>query len=182
MPEFERIRDRELVRRFRAGDRDALSELYRLHSGAVFRFVLHMTADENKAGELTQDIFVWLIQNAGRWDPDRADFRSFLLGVARMKLKRHLSEEQRWMPLEEATLVNDPHRGGTAEEDAQVLRRAILALPERYREVVVLCDLQEKTHEEAAAVMECSVGTVKSRLHRARALLARKLMGKGCPA
>ena len=182
MPEFEHIRDRELVKRFRAGDRNALAEIYRLHSGAVFRFVLHMTADESKAGEVMQDVFVWLIHNPGRWDPERAEFRNFLLGVARMKLKRHLSEEQRWMPLEESALRNDAHHGGTGEEDAQLLRRAIRALPERYREVVVLCELQEKTHEEAAAVMECPVGTVKSRLHRARALLARKLIGKGCPA
>jgi RNA polymerase sigma-70 factor (ECF subfamily) len=181
MAEFEHSRDRELARRFRSGDRDALAEIYRLHSSAVFRFALHMMADENKAGEVMQDVFVWLIHNPERWDPDRGEFRNFLLGVARMKLRHYQREEQKWMPLEESGLWNDPHTANV-EEDTHALRRAILALPDRYREVVVLCDLEEKTQEEAAAVIECSVGTVKSRLHRARALLARKLVGRGCPA
>jgi RNA polymerase sigma-70 factor (ECF subfamily) len=51
----------------------------------------------------------------------------------------------------------------------------VLALPERYREVVVLCDLQEMTYVEAAKILGCAVGTVRSRLHRARALLVEKL-------
>jgi len=182
MTEFEHTQDRELAKRFRSGDRDALAEIYRLHSGAVFRFALHMTADENKAGEVMQEVFMWLIHNPDRWIPDRGEFRNFLLGVARMKVRHHRREEQRWMPLEESGICNHPRTEEDPEEDAYALRRAILALPDRYREVVVLCDLEEKTQEEAAAVIECSVGTVKSRLHRARALLARKLIGRGCPA
>ena len=53
--------------------------------------------------------------------------------------------------------------------------KAVLTLPVRYREAVVLCDLQELTYAEAAAALECAVGTVRSRLHRGRALLASKL-------
>jgi len=182
MPEFERIRDRDLLKRFRAGDRDAFAEVYRLHSGAVFRFALHMTADESKAGEVMQDVFVWLIHHSERWDPDRGEFRHFLIGVARMQLKRRRSEELRWMPLEESALWGEARPGSDAAgEDAHILRRAILALPDRYREVVVLCELEERTYEEAAVIIECSVGTIRSRLHRARALLARKLTGQGCP-
>jgi RNA polymerase sigma-70 factor (ECF subfamily) len=55
------------------------------------------------------------------------------------------------------------------------VRKAVLSLPERYREVVVLCDLQEMSYEEAATIVGCAVGTVRSRLHRARTFLAVKL-------
>ncbi len=185
MFEFERVRDRELLRRFRAGDRDAFAEVYRLHNGAVFRFARAMTGDQAKAAELTQDAFVWLMHHPGEFDPDRGELGGFLVGVARKLTKRLYSEQQRWVSLDEAMLKPTPPsvRGG-AEADTELLRQAIAALPVRYREVVVLCDLDGRSYEDAAGIAECAVGTVRSRLHRARALLAKKLTskmtGKGC--
>jgi RNA polymerase sigma-70 factor (ECF subfamily) len=60
-------------------------------------------------------------------------------------------------------------------EAIETIRRAVLALPERYREVVVLCDLHEMTYVEAAEILGCAIGTVRSRLHRGRALLLEKM-------
>jgi len=60
-------------------------------------------------------------------------------------------------------------------ERLEILRRAVLALPPAYREVVVLCDLDERDYAEAAGILGCAIGTVRSRLHRARALLAEKM-------
>jgi RNA polymerase sigma-70 factor (ECF subfamily) len=184
MPEFERTRDRDLLNRFRAGDRDAFTQLYREHQKAVFRFALMMTGDSEKAGETTQDVFVWLIHHPEDFDPRRGELSALLFGVARNVLRRRYSEEKRWVPFDDSAAdplshltSSDPER-----EDVILLRRAIAALPERYRAVVVLCDLEGKTYEQAAVVVECAVGTVRSRLHRARALLARKLAGKGCTA
>jgi len=188
MPEAERTRDRDLLKRFHAGDRDAFTEIYRVHHKPVFRFASMMTGDGLKAAETTQDVFVWLIHHPGDFDPKRGELGAFLVGVARKLLKRRYTEEKRWVALEESgadpvTLPTvDDHTGDQREEDAVRLRQAIAALPERYRAVVVLCDLQEKTYEQAAVVVECAVGTVRSRLHRARALLARKLVGSGCTA
>jgi len=71
MPEFERTRDRDLLSRFSAGDREAFTELYREHQKAVFRFALMMTGDSEKAGETTQDVFVWLIHHPEDFDPSR---------------------------------------------------------------------------------------------------------------
>lgn len=103
----------------------------------------------------------------------------FLVGVARKFLKRRFSDEQRWVPLE--TDIAAPSAESDADlHDAEVLRQAIAALPVRYREVVALCSLEGKSYEDAAAILDCAVGTVRSRLHRARALLARKLVGNGC--
>lgn len=178
MFEFERYRDLELLRRFRAGDRDAFAEVYAEHSGAVYRFARAMTGDRAKAAEITQDVFVWLIHHPGEFDPLRGELGGFLVGVARKLLKRRSSEERRWVPIEESMLAPMPEQGG--DYDTELLRQAIAALPPRYREVVVLCDLESRSYEEAAAIAECAVGTVRSRLHRARALLARKLIGRGC--
>lgn len=183
MTEFERIRDRELMQRFRAGDREGFAELYRVHSKAVFRFALYVSADPNKAAEITQDVFVWLVHHPGQYDSARGDLGPFLVGVARKLLKSRFREEQRWVELEDS-MAAEEHQG-LQESDAALVRRAVAGLPARYREVVAACDLEEKTYEEAAAMLECAVGTVRSRLHRARALLAKKLVrrkAQGCPA
>jgi RNA polymerase sigma-70 factor, ECF subfamily len=179
--EIQRHQDRDLLRRFRAGDRDAFTTIYRTHQACVYRFARAMTGDRMKAGEVTQDVFVWLIHHPDGFDPDRGELGGFLVGVARKFLKRRYSEEQRWVPLDaDMPSIAAP---GTNESDydTERLRQAVAALPSRYREVVVLCSLEGKSYEHAAAIVECAVGTVRSRLHRARALLARKLIGKGCP-
>ena len=181
MPEPERIRDCGLLDRFRAGDADAFTEIYRAHGRSVFRFALLMTADEFKAAETAQDVFLWLIRNPGSFDPSRGELSAFLVGVARKLLKKRYSEERRWVSLDDAMACSKaPSNEGAG--DVIRLRKAIAGLPERYRAVVVLCDLEGRTYEEAAAISECAIGTVRSRLHRARALLARKLVGRGCLA
>jgi RNA polymerase sigma-70 factor (ECF subfamily) len=176
--ETESAQDRDLLRRFRAGDRDAFTALYRTHQACVYRFARSMTGDRMKAGEVTQDVFVWLIHHPDDFNPERGSLSGFLIGVARKFLKRRYSEEQRWVPLDETTAA--PAGGDEGDPDAERLRHAISALPFRYREVVALCGLEGKSYEEAAAIVDCAVGTVRSRMHRARALLARKLMGRGC--
>lgn len=171
--------DHDLVRRFDAGDREAFLTLYRAHSPAVFRYALYMTNDRPRAEELTQDVFVWLVRHAGDWDPELGDLPAFLGGVARKFLQRQQRIERRWTSLE-AHAASAAEFVGNVEraQEAASLHRAIAALPARYREAVVLCDLQGKTYDEAAAIQECPVGTVRSRLHRARQLLARKFLDK----
>jgi RNA polymerase sigma-70 factor (ECF subfamily) len=175
MPEFP-IPDSELLKRFRAGDRDAFTLLYRTHQTGVFRFAMLMTGDRALAAEVTQDVFVWLIHHAGSFDPTRGELGSFLAGVTRKFLLRRRSEALRWAPLDENFAATEC--AGETEDgkpSAEALRRAVLALPAKYREVVVRCDLEEKSYEEAAGLIGCALGTVRSRLHRARGLLARKL-------
>ena len=175
MPESS-TRDGDLLKRFRAGDRDAFTLLYRAHQAAVFRFAMLMTGDRAKATDVTQDVFVWLIHHAGNFDPARGELGAFLAGVTRKFLQRRRGEELRWVPLDETSLVMGVDRDEREQVgDANALRRAILLLPEKYREVVVRCDLEEMSYEEAAALIGCAVGTIRSRLHRARTLLARKL-------
>jgi RNA polymerase sigma-70 factor, ECF subfamily len=178
MRETDGGQDRDLLRRFRAGDRDAFTEIYRAHQASLFRFARLMTGDPLKAAEVTQDVFVWLIHHPGDFDPERGSLGGFLVGVARKFLKRRSSDERRWAPLDETAAA--PEAVNERDHDSEMLRQAIAALPVRYREVVVLCGLEGRSYEHAAAIVDCAVGTVRSRLHRARALLARKLMGRGC--
>lgn len=183
--EFGRQSDRELLERFRAGDRDAFTMLYRAHYRAVFRFALYMTGDRERAGEVTQDAFVWLIHHPGDFDPARGNLAAFLGGVARKFLRRRQQEERRWMPFDQDAAARMERTAGSnasselgAAQDSEDLWKAVVRLPERYREVVVLCDLEEKSCQEAAALLGCAVGTVWSRLSRAHELLLRKLERK----
>jgi RNA polymerase sigma-70 factor (ECF subfamily) len=175
--DLSRSSDSRLMERFRAGDREAFAEMYRIHHAAVFHFALGMTGDRIKAGELTQDVFVWLIHHPAQFDPARGELGAFLGGVARKLLYRRERDERRWLPLAEAAQPRAGDFNGASSRaiDAAELRKAIALLPDHYREAVVLCDLQSKSYEEAAVLLECAVGTVRSRLHRARELLARKL-------
>src|SRR4051812_22931747 len=81
-------RDIDLLRRFRAGDRDAFTLLYRAYEAGIFRFATLMTGDPAKGAEVTQDVFVWLIHHAEKFDPARGELGSFLMGVARKFLQR----------------------------------------------------------------------------------------------
>ncbi|MGH9342222.1 MAG: RNA polymerase sigma factor, partial [Terriglobia bacterium] len=138
----------------------------------------------------------------GQFDPSRGSLRAFLYGVARNHVLRRLERERGLVALEDdsgderggretgsAARSNlyslnlhgpshsgqDPYSDFARQEDAKRVREAVLSLPALYREAVVLCDLEEKNYVEAAQALGCAVGTVRSRLHRARSLLIRKL-------
>lgn len=181
MGESEPRSDRDLVDRFRQGDREAFAALYQRYFPAVYRFAFYMTNDSPRAGEIAQDVFIWLAGHAAQFDAARGDLGGFLGGVARKFVHRQQRHDQRWLPLEEAagrtSDFADFAGGLERQEEAAGLRKAIAALPARYREAVVLCDLEGKSYEEAAAAMGCVVGTVRSRLFRARELLVRKFQG-----
>ncbi len=179
----------DLLRLLAAGDEDAFRALYGRHQGPLFRFALHMSGSAAVAEDVTQEVFMALIENKFRFDASRGPLRAYLLGVARNLLLRRFERDQRLVPFPEAAWPDqsasrhpqlqalppssapDPVRN----ENIERVRQAVLGLPAAYRETVVLCELQEFSYEEAAAVLCCPVGTVRSRLHRARAMLAEKL-------
>src|SRR5260370_21933193 len=181
--DFTSKRDRTRVERLRSGDREALAELYRTHHAAVHRFAVYLTADPQAAVEITQDVFVWLMDHADRFDPLRGALASFLGGVARKFASRRRVAVRRFELLHQPIDLHAPAvaQAENAAGNGRVpqLRKAIAALPPLYREAVAICDLEGMSYEEAAAVLACPVGTGRSRLHRARALLARQLAGQG---
>lgn len=178
--------DIELLERMSAGDKEAMTALYRRRQSGVYRFALQMCGSRALAEDVTQEVFIVLIRDGHSFDPARGGLSTFLVGVARNLLLQRLRRERFYAPMEgtageqTTTLkspqaVDGPLEDFTRMESITSLRLAVLALPTRYREVVVLCDLQEMSYIEAAEVLGCAVGTVRSRLHRGRALLIEKL-------
>jgi RNA polymerase sigma-70 factor (ECF subfamily) len=170
--------ERALVRRMIDGDEDAFTALYRQRQGGVYRFALQMTGSVSVAEDVTQEVFLALIENGQRFDPARGTLASFLYGIARNLVLRRL-EKDRATDSDEAM---EEFAGGvdlledlTQRETVDRVRRAVLSLPALYREAVVLCDLQDVSYRDAAAALDCPVGTVRSRLNRGRAMLAEKL-------
>lgn len=113
-----------------------------------------------------------------RFDPARGTLAGFLSGIARNRVLRILEQRHPGeQPVDFDPVDGAGHpldnivRDGTVDQ----VRRAVLALPLAYREVVILCDLEERPYEESAAILGCPVGTVRSRLHRARKLLLDRL-------
>jgi RNA polymerase sigma-70 factor, ECF subfamily len=175
--------DDELMAAVVAGDRDAFARLYRRRWPDVYRFALHMTGAPAVAEDVAQDVFMAVIQDGGRYTPGRSTVVAWLLGIARNHARRRLWRDRRLDPLPEVehgtskTLVveHDPAESLARDREIDIVRRALRRLPVSYREVVVLCDLQELTYVEAAQVVGCAIGTVRSRLHRGRALLGAQL-------
>lgn len=178
-----------LLRRAAAGDEEAFRALYRQLSGAIFRFALHMSGNEGLAEDVTQETFLVLVRDPGRYDPGRANLKAFLYGVARNHTLRALEKESRFAPFSDpgedeagqfqGSAISDPSGDANDDllrrEEIGRVRRAVLALPQVYREAVVLCDLQEMSYDEAARALGCASGTLRSRLHRGREMLATRL-------
>jgi RNA polymerase sigma-70 factor, ECF subfamily len=175
--------DSERLRRIRGGDEEAFLELYRSRQAAIYRFALHMSGSASVAEDITQEVFLALLRDECGYDPERGTLSGYLFGIARKLLLRH-RERRVDVPLErqgedpelpELAVVENALDDLTHRESIEALRRAVLTLPRTYREVVVLCDLEEVDYADAAVALGCPVGTVRSRLHRARAMLLEKL-------
>ncbi|HKY27318.1 MAG TPA: RNA polymerase sigma factor [Pyrinomonadaceae bacterium] len=183
------LSDVELLRLSAAGNEDAFGQLYDRHQGAVYRFALLMSGSAHVAEEVTQEVFLLLIREPDRYDPEQGPLQAYLYGVARNHVLRCLKRERAFVPLldesdngasaAEFIAHHDPYRDYSRNELIRLVRQAVLSLPPRYREVVVLCDFLEMSCGEASTVLGCAVGTVNSRLHRGHALLLRKLHAAG---
>jgi len=172
--------DGDLLRLLSGGDETAFLEFYRRHQGMVYRFALQMSGKTEIAEEVTQDVFLTVMKTAKRYDAERGSAAAYLYGMARNIVLRALEKERPYTATRDditadAAAANDTFGELAQSETLEILRRAVLALPPGYREVVVLCDLEERDYAEAAEILGCAIGTVRSRLHRARALLAEKM-------
>ena len=180
--------DVELLRLMLAGDGGAFEQLYQRWQSPLYRFALRMSGSEAIAEDVTQEVFLTLMRD-GRQYSGRGSFAAYIFTIARHGAWRRLQRERWFVRLEieegvesDAGLTSDrliaqadPLADLTRDEIVEAVRRAVIALPAHYREVVLLCYLHELSYAEAAEVIGCELGTVRSRLHRARALLAEKL-------
>ena len=188
-PDPEQTSDDHLLARVAGGEAEAFTTLFRRHQRDVYRFALHMTGSRAMADDVAQDVFLVVMRDAQRYEPGRSTVTAWLCGIARNCARQRLERDRGLESLETDSpavdeslglVAPDPTSDLARHERIAGLRRAVLALPLRYREVVVLCDLQELSYQEAAGALGCAIGTVRSRLHRARTLLALKLAAVEC--
>ena len=168
------------------GDAGAFEALYDRRQGGIYRYALRMTGSQPFAEDVTQEVFLSLIRDHSDFQPSRGSVKSYLYGMARYRLLKRLQRERTFVSLDtndgmdesfaaDLSSDYDPFRELAREEVVGLVRQAVLSLPEHFREVIVLCYLQEMSYAEAAEIISCPIGTVRSRLARARELLLGKL-------
>lgn len=179
--------DSALLRLMLAGDQAAFGLLYDRLQGGIYRFALRMSGSEAFAEDVTHDVFLALMRDGHQYDPERGTLSAYLYGIARNRVLKRLAKERTMVSItpddaDDESSYDDllvapdnPLLDLSRHETAEVVRQAISALPMHYREVVLLCNMHEMNYEQAAAVIGCAVGTVRSRLHRARLLLMDRL-------
>jgi RNA polymerase sigma-70 factor (ECF subfamily) len=169
--------------RIAAGDPAALRELYQRYGRALLRFSTAMCRSRQAAEDLVHDTFVALLHGPSLFDPAQGSVFAYLCGVLRHRISRHYRQQKRWVALqtdEESPAALPGHCPAPTDEIARTqvtaaFRRALLELPLQHREIIALCDLEELPYHRVAEILQCPVGTVRSRLHRARALLTLRL-------
>ena len=179
--------DIDLLRAMRSGSADAFAALYRRHQGPLYRFALLRCGAAGSAADVVQEAFMGLLTGRFQFDPLRGQLPHFLFGVARnliLKLeeagRRHLplgrpghddDEDGLDLPDEQAC----PLARVLGNESAEQVRRALARLAPHYRDAVILYEMHDLSYADIAAVCGIDIGTVRSRLSRGRAALARRL-------
>lgn len=180
--------DEKLLAGMLSGDGECFDELYRRWQSSVYRFALRLSGSGSIAEDVTHDVFMALMRDGGQYRGE-GRLKSYLLSMARHGTMWRLKRERRYEPLEtddglegwEARMADradsepDPLEQMEREEAVSEVRRAVMGLPLHYREVVLLCHFHELSYAEAAEVLGCGMGTIASRLNRAKILLTKSL-------
>lgn len=180
--------DEALLTRIRAGDAVALSTVYRRHGAAVFRFACLHSPSRDAAADATQETFLWLSTNgATGFDPARSTLAAFLCGVARNHGLRIRTAEARYTELpdyeqapdethqDDSSATEDALSHLMARERGDALLKALATLPPEHREVIALVEFEEFSYADAASIIGCPIGTVRSRLSRAKDALKQRV-------
>ncbi len=188
MPLTDPAEDLALLTDMRRGNAAAFEALYRRHQAPLFRFALLRCGTAESAGDIVQEIFMGLLTDTLKFNPARGALQGFLFGVARnLALKR---DEANWRFVSHHKSGDDdgddfaddivdpapqPAQRLLDHEQADIVRQALMKLAPHYRDVVILYEMHDHSYVEIAQICNIDVGTVRSRLSRARAKLARLL-------
>jgi RNA polymerase sigma-70 factor (ECF subfamily) len=179
--------DGELIPRCRRGDEAAWRELVARHTRRVFSMAYRFTGRVDEAEDLTQEVFVKVYQTLEQYREGDGAFGAWLGVVARHQAIDHYrrKRQERLRKVEDPETVEraaDADEGPLADlergERVRFVQRAVLALPRDLREPLILCDLQGLPYDDIAATLALPLGTVKSRINRARLELAKRLLAR----
>ncbi len=150
----------DLLQKVKQGDEEAFTLLYRRFQGPVYRYALQMSGSAELAEEVTQEVFMAVIKGKTRFDPEVGTLGGYLVGIARNHLLRGKEHNARWVSIDQEDdegrfNYHDPlvsSQNSLAEltnaQAIELLQKGILGLPEHYREVVILCDLEELSYSD----------------------------------
>ena len=180
--------DTEVVARVLAGDTGLFEILMRRYNQRVYRAARAILHDDTEAEDVMQDAYVRAYQHLSQF-AGRAQFSTWLTRIAVHEALARLHRRQRLQPLETrpgmgdfgmtlASRQPDPERQAGGSETARLLEEAILSLPDAYRTVLMLRDVEQLSTEETAAILEITQENVKVRLHRAHAMVRRELFAR----
>src|SRR5436189_498271 len=181
------LSDYELAAASAAGDAAAFEKLYQLHHRRVYSLCLRMLGNATEAEDLTQDVFVQLYRKIGSFRGDsafttwlhRMTVNQVLMHFRKRTVKYEKTTEEGETPVQIVSGTSNPERMRIVDKIA--LDNAIDQLPEGYKNVFMLHDVEGFEHEEVARILGCSVGTSKSQLHKARLKLQKLLKKKANP-
>jgi RNA polymerase sigma-70 factor (ECF subfamily) len=168
--------DDSLIAGLRAGDRGAVSRAYEVHHAVIRSFAQRLVGDPGAAEDIVHDTFVALPRAIGSFRGD-ASLRTFLIGVAVNHAKRHVRSAVRRRaamsrlaedPGSSPAAVRDPEQEAARRQLADRLWKALDALPLDQRVALVLCEVEQRTSTEVAAIVGVPEGTVRTRLFHAK--------------
>ena len=184
---YSTAKDFDLTQAAAAGDMGAFEEVYQRHHRRVYSICLRMLQNAHEAEDLTQDVFIQLYRKIGSFRGDSA-FTTWLHRMTVNQVLMHFRKRNvKFEKTTEEGETPDQVVAGTANPDKMpivdkiALENAIDQLPEGYKNVFVLHDVEGFEHEEVAKILGCSVGTSKSQLHKARLKLRKLLKKKANP-
>jgi RNA polymerase sigma-70 factor (ECF subfamily) len=164
----------DLAHRARAGDEGALDQLYRRHRDELVRHALRLLQDEAEARDVVQEAFARALEALPRTRP-RLRFRAWIYRITTNLCLRQLHRRRRWVPGDCAARQRDPgqdpEQASRRAQRVALLSRALQAMPERYRRILLLREQQDLSYEELARTLDLDRNRVKVTLHRARARL-----------
>jgi RNA polymerase sigma-70 factor (ECF subfamily) len=167
-----------LLKRAAEGETAAFRVLFEAHRDAVFRLAYRLTGALDVAEDIAQECFLGVVRHPGRFDAQRGSLRQYLCGIVRNLVRQRWQASGREVPLDgdpDAELAVMPADAAASGEVAEAVQQAVAGLPVLQREALVMFEFEELSLEEIATASGCDAGTVKSRLHRARARLRRAL-------
>lgn len=175
-----KVDDAALLTRASRGDEAAFSELFARYQRQIYHYAERVCGCAS-GDDIVQETFLAVLRPSGKFDPAKGTVPGYLFGIARHHVIKRLARqgatlsEPPEVAAETIAAHESPFETFARDRMIGVVRHAVQSLPPAYREVVALCDLEEMDYATVAHVIQCPIGTVRSRLHRARALLLRKL-------
>jgi RNA polymerase sigma-70 factor, ECF subfamily len=169
-----------LIERALQGDRDAFSQLMHRYAGAVYGLAYRMLGSPQDAEDASQEIFLRTYTNLARFDRTRR-FSTWLLSIgSNYCVDRLRRQRMQWFTLDDVAFSipsqeRGPESGAVHREQREIVRAALEELPEGYRLVTVLRYWNDLSYQEIAQVTGLTESTIKTRLHRARNMLAERL-------